>query len=67
MKKTGASGGGMNQTLADFAFERPLKPRPEVALSAFSFLLSEIVQHLMKSDKAGGDSSHGSSGGDLDQ
>ena len=56
----------MNQTLADFAFERPLKPRPEVALSAFSFLLSEIVQHLMKSDKAGGDSSHGSGGGDLD-
>lgn len=40
MKKTG---GGMNQTLADFAFERNLKPRQEVSLSVFSFLLSEIV------------------------
>jgi hypothetical protein len=43
MKKTGPSS-GMNQTLADYAFERPLKPRPEVSLSAFSFLFSEIVQ-----------------------
>jgi hypothetical protein len=42
MKKTGT--GAMNQTLADFAFERSLKPRPEVSLSAFSFLFSEIVQ-----------------------
>lgn len=41
MKKTGA---GMNQSLADFAFERNLKPRPEVSLSAFSFIFSEIVQ-----------------------
>jgi hypothetical protein len=32
----------MNQTLADFAFDRPLKPRPEVALSAFSLLLTDI-------------------------
>ncbi len=43
---------GMNATLADYAFERPLKPRPDVSLSAFSFLFSEIVQQLMKSDKA---------------
>ena len=58
----------MNQTLADFAFERPLRPRPEVSLSAFSFLLSEMVQYLMKTEKSsGGDSSHGSGGGDLDQ
>ena len=69
MKKTSA-GGGINQTLADFAFERPLKPRPEVSLSAFSFLFSEIVQQMMKSEKGigAGDSSHGSGGGgDLDQ
>jgi len=45
-------GGAMNATLADFAFERTLKPRPEVSLSAFSFLFSEIVQQLMKSEKA---------------
>ena len=40
-KKVGA--GGMNATLADFAFESSLKPRPDVSLSAFSFLFSEIV------------------------
>ena len=43
----------MGQSLADFAFDRHLKPRPEVALSAFSFLFSEIVQQLMKQEKAG--------------
>jgi hypothetical protein len=40
MKKSSA----MNATLADFAFERTLKPKAEVSLSAFSFLFSEIVQ-----------------------
>jgi hypothetical protein len=45
-------GSAMNATLADFAFERTLKPRQEVSLSAFSFLFSEIVQQLMKSEKA---------------
>lgn len=43
----------MNQSLADFAFERNLKPRAEVSLSAFSFMFSEIVQQLMKSEKSG--------------
>jgi hypothetical protein len=43
MKKSTYPGGGMNQSLADYAFERPLKPRPDVSLSAFSFLFSEIV------------------------
>ena len=43
----------MNQTLADFAFERNLKPRPDVSLSAFSFMFSEIVQQMMKSEKNG--------------
>jgi|LauGreDrversion4_2_1035121.scaffolds.fasta_scaffold490478_2 hypothetical protein len=57
MKKAGV----MNQTLADFAFERPLKARNDVSLSAFSFLFSEIVQQIMKSDKEGG-----LGGGDLD-
>lgn len=50
MKKSGAT--IMNATLADFAFERTLKPRNEVSLSAFSFLFSEIVQQLMKSEKS---------------
>jgi ABC-type transport system involved in Fe-S cluster assembly fused permease/ATPase subunit len=59
MKKTSGAT-GMNQTLADFAFERPLKQRPDVSLSMFSFLFSEIVQQLMKSDKnaASADASH---------
>lgn len=69
MKKTTS---GINTTLADFAFERPLKPRPDVSLSAFSFLFSEIVQQMMKSEKSssvGGGDSHGSGSGsgDLDQ
>lgn len=42
----------MNVTLADFAFERNLKQRPDVSLSAFSFLFSEIVQQCMKSEKS---------------
>jgi hypothetical protein len=42
MKKS-SNVGGVNQTLADYAFERNLKPRSEVSLSAFSFLFSEIV------------------------
>lgn len=54
----------MNATLADYAFERPLRPRQEVSLSAFSFLFSEIVQQLMKSDKSS--DAHGSGGGELD-
>ena len=53
----------MNQTLADFAFERPLKPRSEVSMSAFSFMFSEIVQQIMKSDK---ELPAGAHGGDLD-
>lgn len=44
----------INQTLADFAFERNLKPRAEVSLSIFSYLFSEIVQQLMKNEKSGG-------------
>ena len=43
----------MNQTQADYAFERNLKPRQDVSLSAFSFMFSEIVQQLMKSEKSG--------------
>ena len=47
MKKSTFPAGGsapINQTLADFAFERNLKPRAEVSLSIFSYLFSEIVQ-----------------------
>lgn len=36
-------GGPIGQTLADFAFERTLRPRADVSLAAFSFLFSEIV------------------------
>lgn len=35
---------------ADIAFDRPLKPRSDVSLAAFSFLFSEIVRTSMKSD-----------------
>ena len=38
---------------SDMAFERNLKPRGEVSLSAFSFLFSEIVQQFMKVEKNG--------------
>ena len=50
MKKSGYP---QNSTLADYAFERNLKPRADVSLSAFSFMFSEIVQQLMKSEKNG--------------
>ena len=37
----------------DQALGKPLiQKRPEVALSAFSFLFSEIVQQIMKTEKA---------------
>ena len=52
MKKSTMAGGAANSTLADYAFERNLKPRPEVSLSAFSFIFSEIVSQLMKSEKS---------------
>jgi hypothetical protein len=32
------------QGSTDLAFDKPLKQRPEVSLSIFSFLFSEIVQ-----------------------
>eukprot|EP00347_Sterkiella_histriomuscorum_P011354 403372774 len=48
MKKQALPSG---QTLADYAFEKNLKPRPEVSLSLFSFMFSEIVQQLMKQEK----------------
>lgn len=35
----------------DQAFEKHLKPRPEVSLALFGFLFSEIVQHFMKKEK----------------
>ncbi len=38
--------------MQDQAFEKSLKPRPEVSLSAFSFLFSEIVQQFMKAEKS---------------
>ena len=31
--------------------DRNLKPRPEVSLSAFAYLFSEITQNLMKKDQ----------------
>ena len=37
----------------DQALSRPLQQkRPEVSLSAFSFLFSEIVQQMMKQEQA---------------
>jgi trafficking protein particle complex subunit 5 len=35
----------------DQAFERHLKPRPEVSLAMFGFLFSEIVQQILKREK----------------
>lgn len=42
-----------NKQSGDQAFSKPLQQkRPEVALSAFSFLFSEIVQQMMKQEQA---------------
>ena len=36
---------------SDKALDTNLKQRPAVAFSAFSFLFSEIVQHMMQQEK----------------
>jgi hypothetical protein len=42
-----------NKTSGDQALGRPLQQkRPEVTLSAFAFLFSEIVQQFMKLEQA---------------
>jgi len=32
-------------------YDRPLKPRPEINLSTFSFLFTEIIQYFLEKDK----------------
>jgi hypothetical protein len=32
-------------------YDKPLKPRPEINLSTFSFLFSEIIQYYIEKDK----------------
>ena len=39
------------QGSTDFALDKPLKQRPEVSLSIFSFLFSEIVLQIMRKQK----------------